>query len=429
MLKNLFKRKHNQIENQKQLSFNDLIGVYTTNFIYTPNYDKIYREGYAQNPIVRACVDRIARGCSQIELKLFKTVKGKKLEIKEHPILNLLKNPNAFLSGSDFIRDMISYKLLAGNIFILADNLAKDTKQISELFLPNPNDVSIKLNENGLPYIYICKIQNGNQVNYPISIKGKSQMLHIKDFSPDKMFLGSSRLMSAAIAVDTTNACGSFNYNMLQNGLRPSGALIVENGAALTEKQHARLKEELKDTYAGAGNAGKPLIFEGGLKWQEMSLNPKDMEFKENLLISARLVAGVFGVPPQLVNIPGESTYNNYAEAKEAFWIDTIIPEMQSIVEGFNKWLCPRYDESLTLEINEDAIDALSYRRARKLEQLNQNRFMTINEKRLAGGLDAVNEKNANTLLVESGLTPINELSFSENTQDLNIIDSQTNGI
>ena len=40
------------------------------------------------------------------------------------------------------------------------------------------------------------------------------------------------------------------------------------DGAALSADQFARLKEELTAQFAGAANAGRPLLLDGGLKWQ-----------------------------------------------------------------------------------------------------------------------------------------------------------------
>ena len=39
------------------------------------------------------------------------------------------------------------------------------------------------------------------------------------------------------------------------------------------------IKAELASAYSGAFNAGRPLLLEGGLKWQPLSLSPADMDF------------------------------------------------------------------------------------------------------------------------------------------------------
>ena len=70
---------------------------------------------------------------------------------------------------------------------------------------------------------------------------------------------------------------------MLKNGARPSGAMVYEpkDGTApvLTDEQFARIKTEISEQYSGARNAGRPLILDGNLRWQEISLSPRDMDW------------------------------------------------------------------------------------------------------------------------------------------------------
>ena len=72
---------------------------------------------------------------------------------------------------------------------------------------------------------------------------------------------------------------------------------------------------DIKEQFTGQSNAGKPILLEGGLQWQEMNLTPKDMDFIESKNSAARDIALAFGVPPQLLTIKGDNSYNNMQEA------------------------------------------------------------------------------------------------------------------
>lgn len=69
---------------------------------------------------------------------------------------------------------------------------------------------------------------------------------------------------------------------MLRNGARPSGAMIVKHGenstGTLSEVQFERIKQQIDELHTGTKNSGKPLLLEGGLEWNEMSIRPKDMD-------------------------------------------------------------------------------------------------------------------------------------------------------
>jgi HK97 family phage portal protein len=116
------------------------------------------------------------------------------------------------------------------------------------------------------------------------------------------------------MAVDTHNAAACWNKALLDNAARPSGALVYDGGegAVLSTLQYERLKQEFADHYQGHGNAGRPLVLEGGLDWRPMSLTPRDMDFLEAKHAAAREIALAFGVPPMLLAIPGDNTYSNY---------------------------------------------------------------------------------------------------------------------
>ena len=128
------------------------------------------------------------------------------------------------------------------------------------------------------------------------------------------------------------------------------------------------------------------MLLEGGLDWKEMSLSPKDMDFLNAKLQSARDVAAAFGVPPMLVGVPGDSTYANYREARLALWEETILPLLDFIADQLNHWLSPRFGDHLKLAYDKDEISALSPRREEAWARVQGAEFLTLNEKRAAVG-------------------------------------------
>ena len=158
------------------------------------------------------------------------------------------------------------------------------------------------------------------------------------------------------------NASAQWNRALLENAARPSGALVYDGGAdaaGLTGEQFDRLKAELADAFAGGGNAGRPMLLEGGLKWQSLSLSPADMDFAELKAAAARDIALAFGVPPMLLGLPGDNTYANYREANRALWRLTLLPLTGKILAGLEEGLRPWFPE-LSLTVDPDRIPALA---------------------------------------------------------------------
>ena len=65
-----------------------------------------------------------------------------------------------------------------------------------------------------------------------------------------------------------------------------------------------------------------------------MSLSPRDMDFINAKYASARDVAFAFGLPPQMLGIPGDNTYSNLAEARLALWEQTILPMLDQLCDA-----------------------------------------------------------------------------------------------
>ena len=146
--------------------------------------------------------------------------------------------------------------------------------------------------------------------------EGIPPILHIAQFHPLDDYYGFPPLEAAQTSLDLHNPASAWNKALLDNAARPSGALVYksENGANLSEEQFERLREELAANFSGRGNAGRPLLLEGGLSWQSMSLSPKDMDFLELKHGAAREIALAFGVPPMLLGIPGDNTIADFCE-------------------------------------------------------------------------------------------------------------------
>ncbi len=155
-------------------------------------------------------------------------------------------------------------------------------------------------------------------------------MLHLRAFHPLDDHYGAGNLEAAAQAIATHNAAARWNRALLDNAARPSGALVFE-GETLSAEQFERLKQEMETGFAGAANAGRPMLLEGGLKWQPLSLSPADMDFAGSHAAAARDIALAFGVPPMLLGLPGDNTYANYREANRALWRLTILPLLMRV--------------------------------------------------------------------------------------------------
>jgi HK97 family phage portal protein len=159
-------------------------------------------------------------------------------------------------------------------------------------------------------------------------------------------------------------------------------------GSTLTAEQFERLKAEMEAGFAGAANAGRPMLLEGGLSWQSLSLTPAEMDFARVRDTAAREIALAFGVPPLLLGLPGDSTYANYKEANVALWRLTLLPLTGRILGAVSAHL-RNWWPGLEISVDRDAVPALSEDRERLWSQVSGATFITDMEKRALLGLEA----------------------------------------
>lgn len=353
------------------------------------DYEKFAREAFIQNVIAHRCISLVTQAASTVKIKALQhNARGVCKEISRHPMLDLLAKPNPMMNGAQFMESIYHYRLISGNAFAVA--VAPKGESPQELHLLRPDRMSVVAGNSGTPAAYRYSVNNKTR-NYAVNpLTGMSDVLHIKNFHPTNDWYGLSPIEAAAYSIDQHNHSAAWNQSLLQNGARPSGALVVKSGdefsGHLSEEQYARIKNQIDEQFSGPENAGRPILLEGGLEWREMSLSPKDMDFIEAKNSAARDIALAFGVPPQLLGIPGDNTYANMQEARLSLWEQTVLPLAESTIASLGNWLSAHFGENVTLKPNTDNISALATRNQVMWDRLEKASFLTDDEKRAAVG-------------------------------------------
>lgn len=348
---------------------------------WTPrDYAALASEGFAKNPVVYRCVRMIAEAAAATPLIVFAA--GRRAP--DHPLQTLLRRPNPEQGGPDLLEAFFGNLQVAGNGYLEAGGEG-DVPQ--ELYALRPDRMTLVPGPRGWPLAYDYQA-GGRTVRIGRDADGWLPVLHLKLLNPTSDHYGLSPLEAAAFAIDVHNASSAWNKALLDNSARPSGALVYSNrdaGDRLSEEQFERLKAELAGVHTGAGNAGRPLLLEGGLDWRAMSLTPAEMDFTDGKHAAAREIALAFGVPPQLLGIPGDATYANYREANAALWRHTVVPLVERAARAMTAWLAVKFPD-VRIAPDLDAVPALSTERDALWARLEGASFLTPQERRRLAG-------------------------------------------
>jgi HK97 family phage portal protein len=340
------------------------------------------RSGFAGNPVGFRAVKLIAEAASALPLVL----QDRTQRFETHPLLDLMRCPNAAQGRAELLESLYGQLLLSGDAYVEA--VAGESGLPLELHVLRSDRVRVVPGADGWPVAYDYAV---GAKKHRFDASGTlSPICHIRSFHPQDDHYGLPPLQAAATAVDVHNSASRWSKALLDNAARPSGALVwrgADGQGVMADEQFRRLSDEIEANYQGARNAGRPMVLEGGLDWKPMGFSPSDMEFQKTKEAAAREIAVAFGVPPMLLGIVGEATYANYQEANRAFYRLTVLPLVARVTAVLSNWLSGYAGEAIELKPDLDQVPALSAERDAQWKRVAEADFLTPQEKRRMLGL------------------------------------------
>lgn len=195
---------------------------------------------------------------------------------------------------------LVVSKLLHGDGF--AEILRTRNGDIKGLTPLHPRRVEVIASPDGMRLVY--KVQPDTSITQPseyaarIRTIDQDDMLHIPGFGFDGL-RGMSALRNAlSVSGRLAISAQDFSSSFLQNLGRPDFALTNEGN--LSDAQFARLQDTIAQ-HQGPMNSGKPMILEGGLKIQALTMPLEEMQLLETRKFQVEEICRVFGVPPFMI--------------------------------------------------------------------------------------------------------------------------------
>lgn len=340
------------------------------------------------NGWVYGCVRAIAEEIAKQKFRLFQVQKdGTHEEIFDHELLDLLDGVNPFQTAYDLKYITSSHLELAGNSYWLLDGVKSDTDKPTAIFILSPkntNPIPAKLPEFIKGYRY--------SVNGETQVFQQHEILHFKYPDPNDPYQGIGTVQAIIDWIQTDNFANDVNLNYFKNGARLGGLLSSEN--AITDAQMKVLRASFENLYKGAGNAYRVAVLPKGVKYDEASSNPKDMDFANMQSVMREKILSGFRVPKTILGSSESETNRATAETSNyVFAARTVKPKLELIVQQLNEFLVPRYGDNLYLDFS----DPVPEDRAQRIEEMKAavglQPVMSINEAREEYfGLDGVDK-------------------------------------
>lgn len=257
---------------------------------------------------VLACVKVIAEGCATPHLRVFREKRDGTRELADNiPEFRLLsRRPNEWQTSFEWRRMMTMHAALTGAG--LSIKVRGDNGRVRELLPVMPG-----------------RWQAVEVGRYEVRYRVWDEWGFIGEFTPEQVFLlpnvqwdmlkPLSAIALARKAIGLAIASEESQAKFHENGARPSGVYSVEG--VLGEPQYRALREHLKQTIAGASNAGLPLILDRSAKWQQTAMTGVDAQHVETRRLQVEEICRAYGVFPIMV---GHSDKTATFASSEAFF-------------------------------------------------------------------------------------------------------------
>lgn len=336
---------------------------------------------YGNNVWVYAAVYQIAMSLASVPLNLYKKARSKNsrpaiYDKSTDPLVQLFKRPNPFMSSFD-LKEAIGAGLeLTGNAY-LEKVFSKKGNIIKELYALQPHKVEIIPDSNKKVGGYLYG-EGATKVPFK-----PDEIAHFQYYNPSSDFYGMGPTSPCEVNVNTNNYARTWNMMFFKNAALPKGVLTTDN--ILDDKIANRIRARWKAAHSGTSKAHEIAILEGGLKWQDIGISRKDMDFNELMNKDRSEILASFGVYEGLLGIVTNINNSSMENLKKLFWENTMLPKMDKMESDMNFNLVWPYDDSLYLAFDKDSIEGLKgsqETRARIAGMLVDRGIFTQNEAR-----------------------------------------------
>ena len=332
---------------------------------------------------VYACVYKISSTMASMSLDIYEK-RGDTVNLaKGHPSYLAIQDPNDQMTSFEFWESLIARSLVwgVGLAFIERDNNGRPLS----LILVDNQDVDYKMVDGQAVYIH-----------RRLGTIPATEMLEICNLerkSPIQLHRENLGLSKAA---------EQFGSEYFGSGGQMTGVLTPDQ--PLKQEQMAQLLKSWQ-SQGSAGTKVLPL----GLKYNRIAINAEEAQFLQTRKFQAEEICRIFSVPPALVQLESQTTYNNVEQQNLMFARHTIAPWAKRIEAELSRKLLYSLERPATyfkFNLN-DLYRGDMAARATFYREMLQTGVMSINEVRRREEMNPVEQGDQH-------LVQVNQISLDK---------------
>lgn len=285
---------------------------------------KVTPQSALRHSIVFACNRVLSESIASLPLVLYKQDdKGNRVKAKEHSLYNLLNNnPNPEATTMQWRETMITNINLRGNHF--SQIIRNRRNEIVSIWGLDTSRIEAKRLQSTGEIVYIYNYDmNINAQNPKKAVFKFDEILHIAGLSLDGI-CGISPIAYTRESIGLSIAMEEFGARYFKNGANASGAFSIQG--ELTDTAFERMREGFEKAYSGLKNSHKPLILEGGAKFERITMTNTDSQFLEARKYQKEDISMIFRVPLHMINDLTKANYNSIEQLSLGFVTYSLMP-------------------------------------------------------------------------------------------------------
>jgi HK97 family phage portal protein len=349
------------------------------------------------------------RNLTHKDFNLYNTLKLKEQaleEVEKGPIVNLIKEPNPWMSFADLVEGLFIYRDVTGDAYLYhVDN--NSTKEIIQLHLLPADRTKIV----GGEFLNPVKGYRCDVVNDKIMLPEK--VMHWRYFNAlwdadGRWLYGMSPLVAATRMINADNEAINNEWASFAN----EGVKGILTGTESTdfdftkEQADTLLKKLKKATDRAKTGEGNIAFNRAPLDYVKIGETPVDLGVLGSKKWNKEVFCNIFRLHPALLSSDA-STLNNLKEARKSLMTLSVMPDMDSLKESMNNMIRKSFGEEWYIDYDILAIAELQDDIEKIAKTYGSMDWVTVNEKRAATDYDAYPDKNADILFTDMGKVPL----------------------
>ncbi len=257
----------------------------------------ISEEGSLNLSAVWACVRILSETVGILPLHLYKrTDKGRQRQYAHH-CHKLVQSPNSYATRFDLMHHLMVSVALWGNGYARIYRNAYHRPERLQLLHPMRIEPLLDQTTDTLYY----RLDSGEIIS-------NDDIIHVKNLTTNG-YKGKSPIAVHRDNLSLTMAAQIDGEKFFNQGGNMSG--VFKYPTTLKPDAYERLKRDLVAQSVGLHNAHIPLLLEGGMQYERISIPPEDAQFIATRKFQKTEIATIYGIPPHMIADLERATNNN----------------------------------------------------------------------------------------------------------------------